>query len=357
MKRYDNIFATCILSSALALAVSAVGTQAWAEPVDRLMGLVEPLSASKPLTIGAALVHLQDDYWKGIAYGIFDEAKLSGVTVEQIDIAGGYGNVPQQFAQIESMVSKGIQTLIVAPVAYDGFNQILGRLKSQNINILVAGVPVNSASADFGIVQSDVEIGSSLTKIVCDDKGEKTAKAIVIQGPAGAEWARIRVDAVRKAAAECPGLEVVVGPIGREISLAYGLSQASDMMLTNPDANYIITIETSIGLGATQAVRNAGTEVKVVTSALDKRAVDEIEKGNILLGSTTEPGILIGRLLVQYAIRQNEGIELKGVNKLADYQYPVMVVPAFVFSRETMAQHPSEVYDIPPEGWNLNALQ
>lgn len=321
------------------------------------MGIVEPISASKPLTIGAALVHLQDDYWKGIAYGIVDEAKRSGVTVEQVDIAGGYGKVPEQFAQIDSMVSKGIQTLIVAPVAYDGFNPVLSRLKSQNINVLVAGVPVNSASVDLGIVQSDVDIGNQLTKIVCDDKGDKPAKAIVIQGPAGAEWARMRVEAVRAAAANCPGLEVVVGPVGREISLAYGLSQASDMMLTNPDAGYIITIETSIGLGATQAVRNSGNKIKVVTSALDKRAVDEIKKGDILIGSTTEPGILIGRLLVQYAIRQNEGLDLAGLNDIKDYQYPVIVVPAAVFSRDTMATHPAEVYDIPPEDWNLGAVQ
>ena len=346
-------------ASLLAAGILATGlaSAALAEEPDRLMGLIEPATATKPLTIGVTLVHLQDDYWKGMAYGISDEAKRSGVIVRQIDIAGGYGNVPQQFSQINTMVSKGIDTLIVAPAAYDGFDTVLKDLKSQGIHVITAGVPVNSTSVDFGIVQNDSDIGAALTDAVCKDKGTAPAKALVIQGPAGAEWARLRIDAIQAAAAKCKGLELVVGPVGKEISLAYGMSQTSDMLLTNPDAKYVMTIETSLGLGATQAVKAAGSSAKVVTSALDKRAVDEIQNGDILVAVTTEPGILIGRLLVQYAIRQNEGMDLTGLGALAGFGYPVVIVPAAIFSKATIANHPAELYDIPPEDWSLEAIQ
>ena len=33
-------------------------------------------------------MHLQDDYWKGMAYGIVDEAKRAGGKVVQVSIAG-----------------------------------------------------------------------------------------------------------------------------------------------------------------------------------------------------------------------------------------------------------------------------
>lgn len=352
-----NIF-RCSSASLLAAGIVAINLgSAQAEEPDRLMGLIEPITATKPLTIGATLVHLQDDYWKGMAYGISDEAKRSGVITRQIDIAGAYGNVPQQFNQINTMVLKGIDTLILAPAAYDGFDTVLKDLKSQGIHVITAGVPVNSTSVDFGIVQSDSEVGTVLVDAVCKDKGAEPAKALVIQGPAGAEWARLRIDAIQKEAAKCDGLDLVVGPVGKEISLTYGMSQASDMLLTNPDAKYIITIESSIGIGATQAVKTAGSSAKVMTSAIDKRVVDEIQNGDALMAATSEPGILIGRLLVQYAIRQNEGLDMAGLGELAGFGYPVIVVPATIFSKASIVSHPAGLYDIPPEDWNLEAIQ
>lgn len=328
-----------------------------AEEPDRLAGLIEPITASAPLIIGATLVHLQDEYWKGMAYGIVDEAARSGVTIRQIDIAGGYGNVSQQFAQIDTMISKDIDTLILGATAFDGFDPVLGRLKELGKHIIAAGVPVNSTAVDFGIVQNDYEIGESLVDAVCKNKGDEPAKALVIQGPAGAEWARLRIDSIKSSAAQCDGLELVVGPIGKEISLAYGLSQTSDMLLTNPDAKYVITIESALGLGATQAVRAAGSNVKVVTSFIDRRVVDTINSGDIMIAATSEPGILIGRLLVQFAIRQNEGLNMPNIGELAGFAYPVYVVPPAIFSKETMAGHPAEIYDLPPENWNLKAIQ
>lgn len=350
--RLSGILATCVLGASLAF-----GTAAPAESVDRLMGVVEPIVATKPLTLGAALVHLQDEYWKGMAYGISDEAKRSGVEVSQISIAGGYGNVPQQFSQIETLISRGIDTLILAPTAYNGFDPVLKRLKNDGVNVLVAGVPVNSDMADFGIVQSDAEVGRALLDAVCEHKGDKSAKALVIQGPAGAEWARLRVDAIQESAADCNGLELVMGPIGKEISLAYGVSQANDMLLTHPDAAYVITIESVLGLGATQAVKATGSSAKVVTSAIDHRVAEEIVDGEILIAAVSEPGVLIGRLLVQYAIRLNEGVELSGLDQLAGFNYPVVIAPAELFSRETVSQHPLDLFDIPPEDWSLGAIQ
>ena len=61
----------------LSLATFAVGMMlqggtAMAQDSDRLMGIVEPLVATKPLTIGLSVVHLNDDFWRGITYGIQD---------------------------------------------------------------------------------------------------------------------------------------------------------------------------------------------------------------------------------------------------------------------------------------------
>jgi ribose transport system substrate-binding protein len=79
--------ALCAGICTLLLTLSA----ARAEP-HRLIGLVAPLVAQKPLRIGVTLVHLNDDFWKGVAYGTVDEAKRSNIEVVRVSVAGAYGN-------------------------------------------------------------------------------------------------------------------------------------------------------------------------------------------------------------------------------------------------------------------------
>src|SRR5690606_17890460 len=98
--RLKAVAASVIVASAFAFP----GAQAQ-DTSDRLLGLLEPIQATKPLTFGVTVVHLMDNFYTGIAYGIMDEAKRSGVEVAQVSVAGGYGNVQEQFAQLQAFKS------------------------------------------------------------------------------------------------------------------------------------------------------------------------------------------------------------------------------------------------------------
>ena len=58
-------------------------------------------------------MHFVDDYWKGVAYGILDEAEQSGVEVVRVTSAGGYGNLQQQIAQLEALAALDLDALII----------------------------------------------------------------------------------------------------------------------------------------------------------------------------------------------------------------------------------------------------
>src|SRR5258708_7088401 len=112
----------------LAVGVGAVALPAKAQDADRFLGVTEPIKdTGTPIRYGVTLVHLQDDYWKGMAYGIVDEVQKSGGKVVQVSIAGKYGNVTQQFAQIEAMMTKGIDVLVIGAASYDGYDTILAK--------------------------------------------------------------------------------------------------------------------------------------------------------------------------------------------------------------------------------------
>ncbi|MDH0730168.1 substrate-binding domain-containing protein [Pseudomonas sichuanensis] len=340
--------------TAITLGVLSLGSSAFAE-VDRLQGVVPPLTATKPLTIGASLVHLQDDFWKGIAYGIADEAKLSNVKVVQLTVAGGYGKVREQFGQLETLQSLGVNTVVLGAAAFDGYTPLLKRLKASGINVAAAGIPVNSPSVDFGVGQSDVGIGAALAGAVCTDKGAEHRKVIVVPGPAGAEWARLRAVGFNDAAAKCAGLEVINGAQGGGMNLESGLAMTSDLLQTNSDASYAYTPAIPTGMGAVQAVKQQGSQAKVVTGTITRRVVPLIENKQ-LLAVASEPGILIGRLIVQYAIRQNEGLPMPAMQKSEGMPYPQIAVPNQLLQSSNVKTYPYDVYDLPPEGWSPEQL-
>lgn len=327
-----------------------------AEEPDRLRGVIEPVVAKKPLSIGVTLVHLHDDFWKGIAYGIADEAKRSNVKVVQISVAGAYGNVKEQFAQLETLKSLDVNVVVVGAAAFDGYNSALKSLKQAGIMVVAAGIPVNSGNVDFGVAQDDTSIGVRLAQQVCAAKGDGEATALTIPGPAGAEWARLRHVGFLNEAKNCKGLTVVEGATGGALGIEHGLSQASDMLLKYPDAKFIYTPEVSLGMGAAQAVKQLNKSTKVVTSAVVREAIPMVKDGRIL-AMVSEPGIVMGRLIVQYAIRKAEGLPTPNLDAIEGLKYPAVMVPTELITPENADHYPFDLYELPPADWSIDAVQ
>ena len=327
-----------------------------AEEPDRFLGLIEPVKATKPLRFGVTVVHLQDDYWKGMAYGIADEAKRTGVEVVQISVAGAYGNVSQQFAQIQTMKSKGIDVLVLGPSAYDGFDPLLKSAKNDGIMVIAAGIPVNSKSVDFGVVMDDTSIGEGLAKFICEKKGDGPAKALSIPGPAGAEWAHLRAAGFKAGAEKCPGLSVVEGPVGGAIDISYALAQASDLLQKHADARFFFTPQITLGMGAVQAAKQQKKDVGVVSSTIIPKVFEMLKDGS-LMGESTEPSILMGRLMVQYAIRKAEGLDMPNLGETAGFAYPTVVIPPQIVTKENADDYPYQLTDVPPADWSISSFQ
>lgn len=353
MKLHTRKSHLALMTGVAAVAV-AVGSMSAAQEPDRLRGIVEPLVATERFSIGASLVHLQDDFWKGIAYGIADEAERSNVELVQISVAGAYGNVREQFGQLDTLQSLGADVIVVGPAAYDGYNLPLGRLTDAGVTVIAAGIPVNSANVAFGVGQDDRAIGVAQAEALCADVDGSAATVLTIPGPAGAEWAAQRLVAFAATVAEqCPSVTIVEGAAGSSLALEQGLAQAADLMLKHPEALYIETPAVSLGMGALQAIRQQQRDdVRVITSGVVREVIPMVEDGSIMaIGS--EPGIVMGRLIVQYAIRAREGLPMPGLGTETGTAYPALMIPATMITAETVEGYPFDLYELPPSDWTI----
>ena len=339
---------------ALTAACFAPALTAAEKPLDRFQGLIEPIKAEKPFRIGVTLVHLNDDFWKGIAYGIHDEAKRTGIEVVQVSVAGAYGNVREQFAQLNALKSLGVDIAVVGAASFNGYDPVIKQLKKAGTRVVAVGIPVNSPNVTFGVGQDENSIGAALAKAVC--KANPNATVATIPGPPGAEWARLRYVGFMEEAKKCQGLNVIPGAFGGNVGITHGLSQASDLLLRNPKAAFVYTPEISLGMGAAQAIKQANKSAQVVSSSIVHEAIPMIKDGRIL-AVVSEPGIIMGRLVVQYAIREMEGKPMPALHRDGALPYPYVLTPPELITASNADSHPYHIYEIPPKEWRIDAFQ
>lgn len=320
-----------------------------AEAVDRLRGVVEPATAKKPYRIGIAVVQLADDYWKGMVYGLVDEAKQSKVEIVRVLAAGGYGKTSEQIAQLEALEALKVDAIILGAADFDGYDQVVKRLTDKGIRVIAAGVPVNSKLVSLGVTMDEIEIGKTIASYIC--KQDPKAEVITLPGPKGPAWNKLRFDGVQAGAKDCPGMKLVGNTFAGDITIEDGQAQASDMMIKYPEAKYIYAAAGGLGTGAGLATkRRTNQETKVVTSAVTAKTVDLIKEGHISM-VVSEPGILIGRSLVQYTIRLLNGDPMPNLKKGAPIPYPQFLIPMFELTADKLPSYNLSSYDQPPAGW------
>jgi ribose transport system substrate-binding protein len=88
-----------------------------------------------------------------------------------------------------------------------------------------------------------------------------------------------------------------------------------------------------------------------------KEAAPMVKDGR-LLAVVSEPGIIMGRLVVQYAIRKLDGKPLTGLSP-ADKSspYPYYNVPTTLITPANVDSHRFEIYEIPPASWKMPAIK
>jgi ABC-type sugar transport system substrate-binding protein len=351
MIRFFQMAAAAVI--ALSMTVGLAPGGAGAAEMDRLRGVVEPVKAKKPYRVGVALVHFIDDYWKGVAYGILDEAKEAGVEIVRVLGAGGYGKLPEQIANLEQLASLNVDAIIHGPVSYDGFDKTIERITQKGIKVIMADIPINSKHPAILVGQDQWAIGAAMAKYVCAEG--PGAKVATIPGPAGAEWNRIRFEGFKAGAKEC-GLELLGNTYQKATALEDGHSQASDLVIKYPEAEFLYTAAGHLGTGAAMAVKQLNRKVRIVGSGIVERVPELIKSGDIDM-YVSEPAILIGRLELQYAVRLLNGDPLPGIGETEGIQYPRFFIPPFSVTAETLKTYDLSKYDMPPKGWQPPASQ
>jgi ribose transport system substrate-binding protein len=349
----ERVGRTLLTASALAiLSATTLHPLSAAEGTDRFGGMSAPEMAKKPYKIAYAAVQMNEDFYLGMAWGIFDETKREGAQLVRITNAGGYGKTAAQIGQLEELRALGVDAVLIVGASFNGFDKVVERLNQAGIKVVSIASPIGAPLTTAGITQDEKALGATIANYVCtkDPKGT----VLTLPGPAGTEWNKERFEGFKEKATSC-GLKMVGNTFKGNISIEDGQAQAADELLKYPDVKYVYAVAGAFAVGVGQQIKRSHGTAKVVTGTIDERTIELVKQGVVEL-VVSEPSVLFGRAAVQYAVRSLNGDPLPNTVK-GVLPYPAVFVPNKPVTADNVASYNLYDYDLPPKGWTPPSLK
>ncbi|GAA3442692.1 sugar ABC transporter substrate-binding protein [Planomonospora venezuelensis] len=190
---------------------------------------------------------------------IASEAKASGV---EVLTANSNQNPGTELSNIEDMISRQVDALIVQTVNVDALEGDIAKAKSANIPIFLTSVVAKDTTDILGAVVVDLPGEGKLNSDwVAEDAAGAQVKAGVIAGAPGAAS-----DLLIKGFTDAlPANVTVVANQPGMFNRTKAQEVAENMIQAHPDLNYLFVANEEMAFGALNAFQAANASVKIVT--------------------------------------------------------------------------------------------
>ena len=319
--KHANLSVKVVLLVAMALVVSMaqasadwypINVEVWDPPFDmsspRSQMDYSPLEkASKPWNICVSFPHMKDAYWMAVDYGVVEESKRLGVTMQLVE-AGGYVNLNKQISQIEDCVASGANAVIIGAISYEGLNNLVSEVRKKGIPVIdvINGMssPELSAKSLVSFGEMGSKAGEYLVKL--HPAGSDPVNVAWFPGPAGAGWVEAGNKGFSEAVAK-GAIKIVAtkyGDTGKEVQSRL----VEDTLEAFPnEIDYIVGTAVTAE-AATSILRSRGLdkEIKILSYYFTPGVYQGIKR-NRIMAAPTDSTVIQGRIAVDQAVRILEG--------------------------------------------------
>ncbi|MGW4734473.1 substrate-binding domain-containing protein [Streptomyces shenzhenensis] len=294
IKRIFGIFASA--SAVLSLAACSVSTTPSG-------GDGGNKKATGTLSIGFSQATQQSPFYVQLRIGAEQAAKKAGA---KLNFADAGDDVTKQNNDIQDLITRGVDVLLVNPVDPKGVKAGLAAAEAAGIPVVTVDRPVPSGAAAH-VGRDNKEMGRLVGAQVAKALGAKGGKIIEIKGDAGGAVARDRSAGFHEAVAANSKITIVAGPYCDYIR-SKAVTAVQDLIQTNPDVKAVYAHNDDMALGALQVLKeNNRTDVKVAGVDGLMEAVKSIAGGGPYLATALNDPISLGATAVQTALDVQKG--------------------------------------------------
>lgn len=262
--------------------------------------------------VGVAMYTLGAPYFAAQVAAAEDQAKKAGCDVTTAD---GQNDMAKQIADVEDMISKGVNLLILNPRDPEGLVAAADAATAAGVKVVVMDSSINTKANVITQVRSSNDQNGYLVGqwLAAETKG-KDLKIILLSGDKGNEVGRDRRLGVFKGLVEGQLTNegkthfTVVGQGWGGWSHEGGLAAMEDLLTANPDANVVLGENDSMVLGAIKALEAAGKTDVLALAAADaqKEALELIKEGKYGATGLNDPD-LVARTAVDIGLKALKG--------------------------------------------------
>lgn len=235
----------------------------------------------KSLKIGGAFQEMNNPYFIVMKEAAESAANQLGA---QLFISDAQHDIVKQIADVEDMIRKGVDILIVNPTDTEG-------IKNAVINAKKAGVVVVAVDADAAgprdsyVTSKNYDAGYIAGKSLGEKLNGKGEIAIIDGIPTDGILARLR--GFRDAMKEFPAIKEVTLLNGKQ-NREEALSVMENILTAHPNLNGVFTVNDEGSLGAYSAILASGKEVYVTSVDGNPEAVEAIASGGLFLSTAAQ---------------------------------------------------------------------
>jgi ribose transport system substrate-binding protein len=262
--------------------------------------------------VGIAMYTLGAPYFAAQVAAAEDQAKKAGCEVTSSD---GQNDMAKQIADVEDMISKGVNLLILNPRDPEGLVATADAATAAGVKVVIMDSSINpKANVITQVRSSNDQNGYLVGQWLANETKGKALKIILLSGDKGNEVGRDRRLGVFKGLVE--GQLVNEGKTNYEVvgqgwggwSHEGGLAAMEDLLTAHPDANVVLGENDSMVLGALKALEAAGKTDVLALAAADaqKEALALIKEGKYGATGLNDPD-LVARTAIDVGLKALKG--------------------------------------------------
>lgn len=274
-----------VLFVGLVIAVVLIaGCAKPAAPSTASAGGQKTIELSK-LSIGLSMQTMGAPYFVAQSNAMANFCKEKGITLYSAD---ANGNMTKQLSDIEDLLARNIDVLVINPTDPKGLIPITETATAQGVAVFIMDNSIDPAASYVSMIQSNnLNIGELVGQWLAQRMGNQEIRLGLLSGNQGNQLGVDRRIGVVKGIVEeqlrtrnSTNFRVVTQGWGGWAQET-GLSAAEDMLQAAPNMNCLYAENDSMALGAQLAIQNAGKAGQIIVLGTDgqKEALALIKEG------------------------------------------------------------------------------
>lgn len=327
-----------------ALALSGCGR------AEETPGAEAPVGFEEGAAIGVALPQKTSENWV-LAEGLFNDGLAEAGYDPDVQFANG--GVSEQQNQISSMITNGVEVLIVGAIDGAQLGTQLQQAKDAGITVIAYDrLLTNTENVDYYVAYDNFQVGELQGQALLDgmaERGEGPYNIELFAGSPDDANAQVFFDgamSVLQPEIEAGNLNVVSGQaeFNQAVTQGWEAGNAQTRMDTLLSGNYadtelhgVLSPNDTLARAILTSVKAAGKDVPVVTG--QDSEVESVK--SIMAGEQYSTINKDTRALVDHAISMVEGLaagEELEVNDTESYDNGIKVVPAYLLEPQIVTQ-------------------